>query len=263
MPDSDSATHVFTVRGQPVGFRPSRFGGSLIAVERGPFPVSPSGYRSLAGHFQRFGPGNPEEIPADFLESLAKEQDKNRNALRVRLRRVSRDGDFISVSMAAEMALDHGFFAPPEERIALWQDAYRLLCLIDMDPRFQPQPYSAAWTPEHCARALDEQRALLGFVRQLATGSFPAKAPGNLFGAQTYLALSPKPEGEAGFILPGIAAEFAFDLSGPEASDDYEDAEDDEETDEDADAPQDRAAKLDHHTPPPPTETSVQLNLFQ
>ncbi|OAM91776.1 hypothetical protein OH491_24860 [Termitidicoccus mucosus] len=257
---TDSAFHVFTVRGRPVEFRPSQFGGGLFAVERGAFPASPTGYRSLAGHFPQFGPGNPEDLSVDFLESLAEAYDKDRGALRTRLHRIARGGDFISISMAAVEALDHGFFAPPEEHIALWQEAYRLFCLIDTLPRFQPQPYSAAWTPEYCAKALAEQRALLRFVRQLATGSFPP-APHKLFGAKAYLSLPPKPEGEPGFILPGIASEFAFDLSTPTDSDDGEtdDAEATGAAGEDAGAPRDRGG----HAQPPQATLAVQLNLFQ
>lgn len=268
---NDTQSPFLTVRGRPVEFRPSKLFGSLHAVERGPFPVSPTGYRSLAGHFGQFGPGRPEDIPADFLESIAKGYDKDRDALRSRLRRAPRDGGFITMSMAAEMALDHGFFAPQEERVTLWQEAYRTLCLIDMHTRFQPQPYSAAWTPEHCAKSLAEQRALLAFVRQLATGSFPAEAPRKLAGAKAYFALPPKPEGEAGFILPGIASEFAFVLSGPEASDgeDSEDDGDGEETweadhaesDEEAEN-EDPAAPIGHPAPPPQTTPAVQLDLF-
>lgn len=277
---SDPAPHIFTVRGRPVEFRPSSFFGGLYAVERGPFPISPTGFRSLAGHMHQFGPGNPEDISPAFLESLAEAQDKENKALLARLRRAPRDRDFISVSMTAEMALDHGFFAPPEVRVALWQGAYRLLCQIDMDPQCQPKAYSAAWSPEHCATALDEERALLAFVRQLATGDFPAEATIKQFGARAYLALPPKPEGEAGFALPAIASEFAFDLSGPEASDDDSEDEDEEdteeaeetdadetdedapeETEEDADAPQAEAVKLDHSAPPK-VSPAVQLGLF-
>ena len=67
-------TRVFTVRGRPVGFNATRWGGELVAVERGYFPVSPTGYRSCTGFVGR------EDIPADvlteFMESVAKEQDR-------------------------------------------------------------------------------------------------------------------------------------------------------------------------------------------
>ena len=67
MPD-DTITATFTVRGRPVGFVPGRFGGALVAVERGYFPVSSTGYRSLAGHFGITGEADSTAISPNALK---------------------------------------------------------------------------------------------------------------------------------------------------------------------------------------------------
>ena len=103
-------THVFSVRDRPVGFVPGSFGGALVAVERGYFPVSSTGYRSLAGHFGLNGAADPAAISAEFLNALAVAQDDVRRAVLHRLRRVpaptsDRLGNFIGVCIDVDAAL--------------------------------------------------------------------------------------------------------------------------------------------------------------
>lgn len=213
----DPVAHIFTVRGRPVGFVPGRFGGALVAVERGFFPISATGYRSLAGHAGNTEPLNPDAVSADFLEALAQAQDRTRGALLVRLRRgpmptADRLGNFIGVSITAEAALAEGFFAPDDARFTLWRGAFRLLNLIDTDPRFQPAPTAPAWTVAGCAQALALRRALLAFVRELAKGDLPAPPDGTHLAGRAYFDLPPKAHGEPAFALPELTAELPLEL---------------------------------------------------
>jgi hypothetical protein len=210
-------THIFSVRGRPVGFVPGHFGGALVAVERGYFPISSTGYRSLAGHFGINGEAEPAAVAAEFLEALAVAQDRTRDALLARLRRTplptaDRLGNFIGVSIDAEAALAEGFFAPDGQRFALWRGAFRLLALIDSDARFQPAPTGPAWPAAGCAQALAARRSLLGFVRQLAAGELPAMPAGTHCAVRAYFELPPKPHGEPEFALPALTAELPLDL---------------------------------------------------
>ncbi len=223
-------THIFSVRGRPVGFVPGRFGGALVAIERGYFPVSSTGYRSLAGHFGINGEADPTAVSTDFLEALAAEQDRTRQTLLARLRRVpvptpDRLGNFIGVSIDAEAALAEGFFAPENERFALWRGAFRLLNRIDTDPRFQPTPAVPAWPATGCAQALAVRRAMLGFVRRLAAGELPAPPDGTHFAVGAYLELPPKNGGEPTFTLPALTAELPLDLPPSEEFEDEDERE--------------------------------------
>ncbi len=242
----------FHVRGRPVGFRAGRFGGELVAVERGYFPISPTGYRSLSGAYQGEDDTAPE-VPAEVLESLAANQDKERRSVLGRVQRAPRlEADplsnYIGASGDAERALAEGFFAPEAERVALWCGAFARLSLINADPRFQPTNSAPVWTPDYCARALAAHRALLAFVRGLAAGVWPAVAPARPFGLSAYFELPPKLDGEPGFALPSVTSEFALDL--PPA---LPDEDDEESTPSDGDAP-------DDDTDQPPS--AEQLALF-
>ena len=256
MPGSESSVssvaHVFTVRGRPVGFQPARFGGALVAVQRGYFPVSPTGYRSLSGHFGT-GPGAPDSIPAEFLESLAVNEDQNRRRLLVQLARVPRAGadalgNYITVSGTASQAVQAAFFAPDDERAQFWGGAFRLLCLIDSDRRFQPASTAPAWTPAACATSLASQRELLGYVRRVASGDLSAKPPGFHIGVSAYFDLPERPEVQAAFALPTITQEFGLDVPTASAWD-----EDDEEIEPDSVL----AAPVDEST-----DSADQLTLF-
>lgn len=229
MADERPIEHVFTVRGRPVGYRSSYFGGEVVATERGYFPISSTGYRSLPGHLEseRFTPGSLAS--EEFFETLAVEQDKDRRATIARVSRAPRVGpdrlgNFISASGDAEKAINDGFFAPDTARAVLWQGAYRLLGLIDTDARFQPAPNGHAWTEEHCAVRLGQSRAQLAFVRQLAAGDFSAKPPSGVLTLHSYFDLPPKPGGEPVIELPAITLEFSLGLStdGPGQDEDEE-----------------------------------------
>jgi len=216
-PETKPALHIFTVRDRPVGFRPSRFGGELVAVERGYFPISGTGYRSLSGTFGFDKNVSAAAISADYLEGLAKAQDETRHAALCRVSRAPEPegrelANFIAASIDAENALNEGFFAPEPERRALWSGAYGVLCLIDTDARFQPKPNNGMWTPACCANELAAHRELLRWIGDLARGEFTMPKLGRLYCARTYLSLPPKPAGEPSFVLPHITAEFALPL---------------------------------------------------
>lgn len=214
--ESSVVAHVFTVRGRPVGFQSARFGGALVAVERGYFPISPTGYRSLAGHFGG-GAGEAPDISAEFLETLARNEDQARRAILAQLSRAPKVepdplSNFIWISGRAVEAVQAALFAPDDERVAFWSGAYRLLTLIDTDRRFQPASTAPAWTPEACAASLASERELLAYVRTVASGDFSSRPPGLHFGVSGYFDLPPNPAREQAFSLPALTAEFALDL---------------------------------------------------
>ena len=240
-------THIFSVRGRPVGFVPGRFGGALVAVERGYFPISATGYRSLTGHLGIAGEADPTAISAAFLEALALAQDRTRAAMLARLRRtplpsVDRLGNFIGMCLDAEAALAEGFFAPDAERFALWSGAFRLFHLIDTDARFQPVPSGPAWSAAGCAHALAVRRALLEFVRRLAAGELPAMPDGTHCAVRAYFELPAKASGEPAFALPAITAELPFDL--PPSAPIGDDVEPQEETEDVIEAEEDDPAQM-------------------
>jgi hypothetical protein len=221
----NDATHIFSVRGRPVGFVPGRFGGALVAIERGYFPISATGYRSLAGHFGVTGEADPTAVSAEFLEALAVAQDRTRAVLLARLRRAplptgDRLGNFTGVCLDAEAALTEGFFAPDAERFTLWSGAFRLFHLIDADAHFQPVPSGPAWSAAGCAHALAVRRALLEFVRRLAAGELPAMPDGTHGAVRAYFELPPKSHGEPAFALPALSAELPLDLPPREEAED-------------------------------------------
>lgn len=170
---------VLTVRNRPVSFQPGKWGGGLHAVERGYFPISGTGYRSLSGLYGAHGEDAAAEISPEFLETLAANHDRERRSVLARLARPLVPGpdplsNYVSASIDADKALEEGFFAPDAERADLWAGAFRIYAVIDTDPRFQPAPRSPAWTEAHCTEALLRARDTLAFLRQLASGDFPA-----------------------------------------------------------------------------------------
>jgi hypothetical protein len=217
---AESFDHVFTVRGRPVGFRSTRWGGELHAVERGYFPVSSTGFYSANSSGQ--GRRGPESLPAEFLESLAVAQDRERQALLKQLRenaKAQRDPlmNYIHVSLCAEHAFADGFFAPEAERAALWPAAHRLFLLMESDPRYQPKP-GGRWTEALCAQALVKARTMKGLVERCATGRFPQRSevPVGCFAMRAYLALPAKKTEERRVILTGVNAELTLNLVGME-----------------------------------------------
>lgn len=214
--------HVFSVRGRPVGFRSSRFGGELVATERGHFPVSPTGYRSLSG-ICGGEPASHDLVSAEFLEALAAERDREHQQLLKQLREGVKPvgqpvANYVHVSGAFEQAVQNGFFATDRERAALWSGAHQILCLVDTDPRFQPVPHPCypAWHAKHCAASLAWARSLLSLLKTIATGDLPERLPARLMGPSEYLRLPPKPGGEPRIELGGFVAEMALNVPAPE-----------------------------------------------
>lgn len=211
----DGPMQIVSVRGRPVGISRSHFGASLVAVERGYFPVSPTGYWSMSG----FGMGQlgPLAINPEHLESLAENQDRERKALRVNLQRATiperdRLRTFIHASLFVDKAINDGFFAPDHERAPLWQAAHRLLSLVNADLRFHPEPNGAAWNKAQCDKALARMRELHGLLKRFAQGDYSGELPMPLFGARAYVRLPPKPAGEPVVALHETTIELSFNL---------------------------------------------------
>jgi hypothetical protein len=208
---------LFTSRGRPVQYQPGKWGGALVAVERGYFPISSTGYRSVSG---LCGPHDHDAtafITPEFLEELASKQDRERRSALASVERPRLAGpdplsNHVFASIAADHALEEGFFAPEAERAALWGEAFRVLSLIDTDARFQPLPSAPAWTEAHCAEAMKRNRESLALLRQLARGDFSGRPLRRHLSASAYFALPPKQGGEPCVPLPAIAAEFGLDL---------------------------------------------------
>lgn len=213
--NDDGPMQVVSVRGRPVGINRSRFGASLVAVERGYFPVSPTGFWSMSGY--GLGQGGPLSVPHEYLESLAENQDRERKALLVGLLRAAkpdrdRRGNFIHVSLYVDKAINDGFFAPDHERTPLWQAAHRLLNLVDADPQCQPVPDRFAWNREQCDKALAHMRILHTCLKRFAQGDYAGKLPWPFFGAKAYIQLPPRPSGEPVVALHETTIELSFNL---------------------------------------------------
>jgi hypothetical protein len=212
-PEEQKVTRVFTVRGRPVGFQTESWGGALVAVERGEFPLSPTGFRSMSGA------GEASVTPA-FLEELARTHERERRSLVERLQEAQKPVggtiiNYIHASGAYEQAIQYGFFATDRDRAALWSGANRLLCMVDSDARFQPTPEESyvAWTAEGCAQALARAREFKALLAKLASGELPLEMPLRLMGANAYLALPPKPGGEPKIELGGFTPEMSLELA--------------------------------------------------
>lgn len=219
----DSRPIVLTVRSRPVAFQAGRWGGALAAVERGYFPVSGTGYRSLSGLYGAHGEDAATEITPEFLEALAVNQDGERRSVLARIARSPEPGpdplsNYVSASIDADKALEEGFFATDAERAELWAGAFRLFALIDTDPRFQPTTSGPVWTAAQCAEAVARARESLAFLRQLATGKFPTGPLRRHLSASAYFALPPKPGGERPITLPALTGEFSLDLPAVSAA---------------------------------------------
>lgn len=204
---------VLTVRERPVGWVEGKWGSSLVAVERGSFPVSQTGYRSLSGLR-----GKPTQ---EFLEELAKERDLERKETLARARKPMRPEpesirNYIHVSSSAEKAFHDGFFATDAERAKLWPAAFKLFSLIDTDARYQPAP-DIRWSQESCTKALARTREALQFLKVCASGEFPKKIPFKTPWLQivptSYFQLPPKPGGEPVVALPAVTANLSIDLT--------------------------------------------------
>ena len=188
----------------------------MVAVERGYFPISHTGYWSLSG----FGVGQPDPlfIKPEVLESLAEAKDRERKAILINLHRAVKPArgpteNFVHVSLYVDRAIDEGFFAPDRERTQIWQTAHRLLCLVDTDPQFQPLPDRFAWGVLECEKALVNIRNLHACLKRFAQGVFSGELPWPLFGARAYAKLPPKPSDEPAVALNAPTIEMSLDLS--------------------------------------------------
>lgn len=210
-------TQTFTVRGRPVGYLDSGLGGALVAVDRGHFPMSPTGYWSLSGL-------RCESVNAELLERLATERDQERKAVMARANFEVRTGpsrlfNYIHVSGSAEKAFHDGFFATDAQRRELWPAAFKLFSIIDSDERFQPVPANSAWTEESCAAALAKTRHVLAVLKRCANGDFPVTFPSPVplvtWAPNGYFQLPAKKEGEPVVALPAITFEMSIGTEAP------------------------------------------------
>jgi hypothetical protein len=209
----ESVTQTFTVQGRPVGYAGGRFGGSLVALERGHFPMSPTGYWSLSGL-------RGERVTQELLESLAQDRDEETRAvLRAANFEIragpSRVGNYIHASMTAEKAFRDGFFATDMQRRELWPAAFRLLTLIDQEEQFQPVPSTAVWNAKQCQKSMAHSRKVLTFLRSCAKGELPEVPETRKLLTWLpceYLRLPPRKGGEPVVLLPAIATELALKL---------------------------------------------------
>lgn len=202
-----------SVRGRPVGYVPGQWGGSLVALERGYFPVSETGYRSLSGLGE-------SAVTEGFLEALAKERDRERSRVVAQTYAPLRPEssaltNYIHVSSLADRAFQQGVFATDQDRAELWSGAHRLYAMIDSDRRFQPASEHSPWTPEVCASALAKTREAMALLVRWSKGEAPGPVPVALFSARAYLALPPRTDGEPAIRLPTVTPELGLDLSGP------------------------------------------------
>lgn len=197
---------IYSVRGRPVGFVPGRYGGGLVAVERGYFPVSNTGYRSLTDLYTANGMTAVTSVPSDYLEALAVEEDFQRRSTINRLKKTPRSGldglgDFIEIVYGAEGAFGHGLFAPERDRIDLWRESHRLLRLVETGVRFTGVPADFALSENDWNATRRRLGTLRQFIENAAAGDFSESIPSLLCEVVAYLALPRKVSGEVSFAL--------------------------------------------------------------
>ncbi len=208
-------SEIYTIRGRPVGYAPDSWGGSFVAVERGYFPISSTGYRSCTGFARReITPAGKQAV----LQKLTEEQDRERASLMKRLGEGAKpEGDpvlnHIHASMTYEKAVADGFFATDRLRGELWSGAHRMLCVVLDDRRFQPTVAAKypAWNETHCTGAMDFARKLRESLVRWAGGDFSEAPPLRLLGAHGYFQLPARPGGEPLMDLGTYTAELALD----------------------------------------------------
>lgn len=236
--DENQMDAIFELRGRKIGYRCTRWGGELHAIERGYFPCSSTGYRSLSG---------AKETPSiALLEALAENQDQENASLLKRCRQALRNTgahgcDFILSRSAAEAAFANGFFASPDVRPELWRVAYQLCHHIVATPEIHPAHPNqglnrTAWTPEHCEAALQEVIAHRDWLADLLNGTFalPKWSDHRLpFGATSYFRLpTAGPEGTIG--TPALEMSLGLDIPVADTADADEPADDDDGEDAEA-----------------------------
>lgn len=193
--------HLFTVRGRSVLFRKTEKSfGALHATERGYFPVSHTGYHSLAS-FSLCVSDFSHMVSDNFLESLAAEQDRYTNeALHDIVRCASRDMANETACHAilfhAAHAFEYGFFATDALRRQLWQaacEAYRNLfnCPLIRSARKEPGM--------GLLRSIEADWRTFEALRRCMNGDFAFDRTGSrlaVISRTSYFELPPKPEGE-------------------------------------------------------------------
>lgn len=177
------------LRGRPVRLERQQYGWSANVVERGYFPVSPTGYRS-------FSTGNAAGEPPSLkaLEELSVQFDSERakalkgalGCLAERFAEIHEEGcademigRHISLDMAAQRAFEHGSFAPESERVALWEAAFLLFDRLARDPLVRPLPNGHAWSKSVCDAAVEGAQMAREALRKFMAGDF--EMPGSHF----------------------------------------------------------------------------------
>lgn len=227
--------YLFKLRGRPVFFKRSRFCGSLRATQRGACPFSSTGFYSLAGFthhpISELDPRHPTEIVTqNFLESIAAENDRQREAALGEARRMAQKCALnrrhaighSSIRRSAEQALHYGFFATDAQRTELWQAAYRLYHELAESGHYAPDKIAlhSGWDEKCCRRWLESVREEFAFLRHLMSGDFSTEGfPRSMlirFGSE-YFDLPPKPGGEPVIPIPEITAELSIEIAEPES----------------------------------------------
>lgn len=264
--DGKQMDTIFELRGRKIGYRCTRWGGELHAVERGWFPCSSTGYRSLSG---------AKETPSTaLLEALAVDQDCENASLLKRCRQALRNTnvhgrDFILARSAADAALGNGFFAASDIRTQLWPVAYQLYNHIIATPEIHPAHPGQSlnrnvWTPDYCETALRQVIAHRNWLADLLNGIFAPpgwtdqRVPHE---ATAYFRLpTTGPEGIIG--APALEMSLGLDLSAAAMAD--SDAPDDDDGGEDADLEVEGAIEPANKSGEPATGTAQddQLSLF-
>ena len=200
--------HLFTVRGRPVMFRKDEdFFGALYATERGWFPLSHTGYISLAQFtndaVKRTGFFNL--LSENFLENIADaNQRKTNKVLREIIqcsRRDSTGHDVTHHLKCATRAFDYGLFATDAQRRQLWQAAHETYSkLFDCD-----SVWLVAEEGQGFLRHIEYHRENFDTLCQCMRGEFTCeKALSHPFALQLagYFELPPRPEGEPVIPIP-------------------------------------------------------------
>ena len=242
---------MFTVRNRPVLFTKGdgRYSESLHAVERGPFPISQSGYRSMAGCLYNWH--DDSDIPLDaaitpeILDALAVKQEKELQAALIRAKRSARVrpngsvSQFITLSSTATCITKYGLFADNKTRREVWHAAYPLFQTICDDNHFSIEKMAGqapAWHEEGCRVQLALCREQFALLRRFMAGDLRIEDNDHIaltyMGSSLYFDLPPKPEGEPVIEPPSTELEFDFTTDLGAAHDDEGDNDDDEPFDE-------------------------------
>jgi hypothetical protein len=211
--------HLFTVCGRPVMFRKTgMFFGALHAIERGYFPVSHTGYYSLAQftfcardqHIEF-----PDLLSENFLASIAAGQQRQTNEVLREVTQCSRQNaanryTFIHCAHFAALAFDHGLFATDTLRRQLWQAAHETYSNL-FDSIFVQQ---AANDRQNPLRGIETDRQTFDALCRCMNGDFsPDKTSSAFLPAihmTSYCELPPRPGGEPVITAPTRTLMFDF-----------------------------------------------------